>query len=224
MNPLIQFDKVSYTYANAGKEIQILNNASLDFYEGKVYTILGPSGSGKTTMLALAAGMDIPCKGKILYCGEDILKIGLSEYRKKYVSLVFQNYNLINYFTALENVLIAMPISTSHYKERKKTALDILLKLGLSEDEANRNVLRLSGSQQQRVAIARAMARNTKVIFADEPTGNLDKDTAQEITTLFLNLSHEMNKCVVIVTHSHEIAEKSDETYKLDKKSFVRIA
>jgi putative ABC transport system ATP-binding protein len=214
MKSLLEFIDVSYGYANGGKRVDILKDASVSFEKSKFYTILGPSGSGKTTTLALAGALDVPQKGKVLYNGEDIKKIGLSKHRKKNVSLIFQNYNLINYMSALENVVMAMEISGSYKGQRKQQALKLLADLGLTEEQVKRNVMKLSGGQQQRVAIARALASNSQIILADEPTGNLDVDTSKEIILLFQQLAHIYDKCDIVVSHSQEVAESSDIVYK----------
>lgn len=216
MANLLEFEDVSYSYANGGKRVDILKNTNVSFEKNKLYTILGPSGSGKTTTLALAGALDVPQMGKVLYNGEDIRKIGLTKHRKKNVSLIFQNYNLINYMSGLENVVMAMEISGSYKGQRKQQALKLLSDLGLTEDEVKRNVMKLSGGQQQRVAIARALASNSEVILADEPTGNLDADTSKEIITLFQQLAHIYNKCVIVVSHSQKVAASSDIVYKFE--------
>lgn len=220
---LLEFEDVSYSYSNGGKRIDILKNTSVSFEKNKLYTILGPSGSGKTTTLALAGALDVPQKGKVLYNSEDIRKIGLTKYRKKNVSLIFQNYNLINYMSGLENVIMAMEISGSHKGQRKQEALKLLTDLGLTEDEVKRNVMKLSGGQQQRIAIARALASNSELILADEPTGNLDTDTSREIIALFQQLAHSYNKCVIVVSHSQEVADNSDIIYKFGNGSLQLI-
>lgn len=216
MENILEFINVSYGYTNGGRKVDILKDTNIAFEKGKLYTILGPSGSGKTTTLALAGALDVPQKGKVLYKGEDIRKIGLSKHRKKNISLIFQNYNLINYMTALENVVMAMDISHSYKGQQKKQAIKLLTDLGLTEDEIKRNVMKLSGGQQQRVAIARALASNSEVILADEPTGNLDADTSKEIITLFQQLAHVYEKCVIVVSHSLEVADNSDIVYKIE--------
>lgn len=214
MGALLEFDKVTFGYANGGKRLEILKDASIAFEKGVFYSIIGPSGSGKTTALALAGALDVPQQGRVLFAGKDIRKIGLTRYRKKNVALIFQNYNLINYMTALENVRMAMELSGSHKGRRKQRALELLQDLGLSADEARRNVMRLSGGQQQRVAIARALASDAEVILADEPTGNLDAQTAGEIIALFKELAHVYHKCVIVVTHSQQVAAESDAAYR----------
>ena len=165
-----------------------------------MYAILGPSGSGKTTLLSLLGGLDVPTQGSVLFDGEDIAAKGLEHHRRNHISLIFQSYNLIDYMTPVENVRLTA----------KLDATPILERLGLEQDEITRNVLKLSGGQQQRVAIARALASNAPVILADEPTGNLDADTAEEITAILKESAHTFGKCVVVVTHSGEIARQAD--------------
>jgi len=221
MNPILEFENVSYSYNNGGNKIEVLKDASYTFKSGTLYTILGQSGSGKTTALTLAGGLDVPQKGKVLFKGLDIRKQGLTKHRRKFVSLIFQNYNLINYMTAIENVTMAMEISGSHKGERKSAAMKILKDLGLTENEATRDVRKLSGGQQQRVAIARALATNTEIILADEPTGNLDVDTAKGMLEIFEKLARDYGKCVIVVTHSHEIAARADIVLKFENGTLI---
>lgn len=188
---------LSYYYFS---DRMIFENLNMEFERGKVYVILGASGSGKTTLLSLLGGLDIPKGGKVLFEGQDIMSIGLSQYRRNCVSFIFQNYNLIEYMTPLENIQLVDP----------KASDELLLQVGLTSEEAHRNVLKLSGGQQQRVAIARAMASSAPVILADEPTGNLDEDTAHDVTTLLVEKAKSMDKCVVIVSHSNEVAAMAD--------------
>lgn len=217
MDAILEFDKVTYSYMNGPRTINILNEASVSFEKGVFYTIVGPSGSGKTTTLALAGALDVPKSGKILYNGKDIRKIGFTRYRKKDIALIFQNYNLINYMNALENVIMAMEISGSYKENRKERARKLLKDLGLNDDELKRNIMKLSGGQQQRVAIARALASNAEVILADEPTGNLDIRTAREIINVFKDLAHQYQKCVIVVSHSKEMEAESDVSYTLEE-------
>lgn len=199
---ILELVNVSYWYNNSN---HILENICLSFEAGKIYAITGASGSGKTTLMSLLGGLDAPKAGTILYKGEDINKIGDERYRKECVSFVFQNYNLINYMTSLENVMLTS----------KSSPLPYLEEVGITKEEAYRNVLKLSGGQQQRVAIARAIASETPVILADEPTGNLDEDTSNGIITLLKELAHKKNKCVIIVTHSKSVAANTDNIYEI---------
>ncbi|MTK11118.1 MAG: ABC transporter ATP-binding protein [Clostridiaceae bacterium] len=210
MNTILEFKNVSYHYQDGSKKSSILKQIDFSFEKGKFYTILGSSGSGKTTFLALASGLDIPKSGDILYDGKNINNIGLTNFRNKNIGIVFQSYNLIPYMTSLQNVLTAMEITKNKIENRKQKAYDLLEKMGLTKEEANRNVLKLSGGQQQRVAVARALATEGNIIFADEPTGNLDHNTAIDIINIFKTLAHENNKSVIVVTHSSDVAAQSD--------------
>ena len=185
----------------------------MEFEEGKLYAILGASGSGKSTLLSLLAGLDEPRNGEILYNNQNIKVKGYENHRKNNISLIFQNYNLIDYMTPLENLKIVNP------KVNKK----ILNNLGLADDEINRNVLQLSGGQQQRVAIARTLVTDSPVILADEPTGNLDSDTADEIIEILKTSAHKHGKCVIVVTHSKELAKKVDVVLVLKNKKLTQI-
>ena len=195
--PTLELKNVSYAYEK-GKSV--LQNVSGSLDTGKMYAILGPSGSGKTTLLSLLGGLDVPTQGSVLFDGEDITAKGLEHHRRNHISLIFQSYNLIDYMTPVENVRLTA----------KLDATPILERLGLEQDEITRNVLKLSGGQQQRVAIARALASDAPVILADEPTGNLDSDTAEEITAILKESAHAFGKCVVVVTHSSEVAKQAD--------------
>ena len=201
---IIEVKNVGYVYNNKKK---VLRSINMSVEEGKMYAILGPSGCGKTTLLSLIGGLDSPSNGQILYDGQDIEKNGLSGHRKNHVAFIFQNYNLIDYLTPKENVALTSKLPT----------MPILERLGLTKEEANRNVLKLSGGQQQRVAIARALASVAKVLLADEPTGNLDEDTARDITEILKESAHRMNKCVVVVTHSEALAKEADVVFRLKR-------
>ena len=201
---IMEIQNVQYAYDGKKK---VLKGINTQMEQGKMYAILGPSGCGKTTLLSLLGGLDSPSSGQILYQGEDIAKTGLANHRRSHVAFIFQSYNLIDYLTPVENVALTA----------KHPPLPILEQLGLTAEEAKRNVLKLSGGQQQRVAIARALASDAQVILADEPTGNLDEDTAAEITAILKDSAHKSGKCVVIVTHSNELAKEADEVFRLRK-------
>ncbi|KLA31082.1 ABC transporter ATP-binding protein [Bacillus cereus] len=221
METILQFKNINYHYESNNKRTTILKNVNFSCQTGSFYTILGPSGSGKTTTLSLASGLDVPKSGYVLYRGTDIRKIGLDSYRNQYVSIIFQSYNLITYMTALQNVITAMEITEVDVKDKKIRVLELLKKVGLTEIEAKRNVLQLSGGQQQRVAIARALSCNVDLLIADEPTGNLDQETSMEIIELFKELAHKENKCIIVVTHSQDVAKQSDKAVYLQKQNLV---
>ena len=211
MNTL-KVEDVSYSYKNAAGEQVILKNVNAEFEAGKMYAIVGESGSGKTTLLSLLSALDKLQEGDIKYNNKSLRKIGGSEFRLKYVNIVFQSYNLIKYMTAKENVEVAID-----FDGRKVDANKYLRQVGLSEEEGGRLIGKLSGGQQQRVAIARAIASNSPIIVADEPTGNLDEDTEEKIIGLFKDLAHDDKKIVIIVTHSRQVAEHADEILRLKK-------
>ena len=201
---ILEVKGLQYSYENKKR---VLRGINAQMEQGKMYAILGPSGCGKTTLLSLLGGLDSPSSGQILYQGEDIAKTGLANHRRSHVAFIFQSYNLIDYLTPVENVALTA----------KHPPLPILEQLGLTSEEAKRNVLKLSGGQQQRVAIARALASDAQVILADEPTGNLDEDTSAEITAILKDSAHKSGKCVVIVTHSNELAKEADVVFRLRK-------
>ena len=201
---ILEVKGLQYSYENKKR---VLRGINAQMEQGKMYAILGPSGCGKTTLLSLLGGLDSPSSGQILYQGEDIAKTGLADHRRSHVAFIFQSYNLIDYLTPVENVALTA----------KHPPLPILEQLGLTAEEAKRNVRKLSGGQQQRVAIARALASDAQVILADEPTGNLDEDTAAEITAILKDSAHKSGKCVVIVTHSNELAKEADVVFRLRK-------
>lgn len=211
---MLSLDGISFAY---DRKTPVLRNLSLDFECGKCYAIIGRSGAGKTTLLSLLACLVKPTKGVIRYDGKPINQISQYKYRSNCVGLVFQNYNLLPKLTALENVRLSMDIAKvkGRAKQKNETAEQLLRRMGLSTMQLHRRVLKLSGGQQQRVAIARAISSNAKVLLADEPTGNLDAETGRGIIDLMLDLAHNSNKCVIIVTHSPQVAEMCDSVYQL---------
>lgn len=216
MNNILEVKNLSFSYTdNSGRNRMILEDVSLGFEEGKFYSILGDSGSGKTTFLSLLSGLEYPDSGKIIYKSYDIKDIGYSDFRKKYVSIVFQDYNLIRYLSVYDNIVTAMKISGR--KVHREEVLGFLKTLGIDEEMAFKKVTRLSGGEQQRVAIARAVAVNSSLILADEPTGNLDHNTSMEIFDLFKRLVKEYDKTVIMVTHNEKLAMMCDKVLYMDQ-------
>lgn len=200
-----------------GGKTNVLKNINYEFEKGKFYAITGRSGTGKTTLLSLMSGLDTPSSGRIMYEDNDISKIDEDKYRSKKVGVVFQSFNLLPHLTALENVELSMDISGLKLDKKRKVAINLLEQVGLDLQKANRRILKLSGGEQQRVAIARAISYNPEVVLADEPTGNLDHKTEKQIIDVLLNLAHKKNKCVIVVTHSKDVAESADIVYDLAK-------
>ena len=221
MAEILKLENINYSYIDGGFERQILKDLSYTFEEGKFYTILGPSGSGKTTLLSIIAGLDTASSGEIYFEGKNIKEIGLHKFRRNAISIVFQQYNLISYLTAVENVLLAMSETDNRLpKDRKNVAYNLLERFGIVRSKADRMVNQLSGGEQQRVAIARSLASNVNLIFlasnvnlifADEPTGNLDTATEKEIISIFKELSHDFGKTIIVVTHSDTVSAMSDQ-------------
>lgn len=215
---LLTTEGLAYYYQDGDRRRRILKETSVSFEKGKFYTILGQSGSGKTTFLSLIAALDEPKEGKIFFEGEDIKKIGYEKYRRDNISIVFQSYNLVPYLTAVENVLVAMSITDNKLPDNhKEVAYNLLDYIGIDRTKADRIVNQLSGGEQQRVAIARALSTNVDIILADEPTGNLDEEMEMEIVDIFKELAQKHGKCVIVVTHSNDIANQADQTFYLKK-------
>lgn len=218
METILKLDSVGYRYSDAKDYEYVLKDINFEFETGKMYAIKGRSGSGKTTLLSLISGLELCTEGNIFYKNIDLKKMNLDLYRSKEIGIVFQSYNLLPHLTAEENIMLSMDIN--HLKGNKKElALSLLESVGLSSSYANRKILKLSGGEQQRVAIARSLSYNPKMIIADEPTGNLDKETEDEILKIFKDLAHKDNKCIIIVTHSKNVCDNVDVVYELNKKS-----
>ena len=209
---VLSLQNISFSYGKT----PVLRDISYEFEKGKIYCIIGKSGAGKTTLLSLLSGLAAPGSGDILYEGKSIAKIDKYTFRSRYIGVVFQSFNLITKYTALENVILSMDVAGYKCKNKAQRALELLDSVGLDEDEANRRVLKLSGGQQQRVAIARALSYDPDIILADEPTGNLDTETQRDIMDIFRTLA-DQGKCVILVSHSPEVAAMCDEKYELTK-------
>ena len=215
---ILKLEDVSYRYADAGENEFVLRNINYEFTSGKVYAIRGRSGSGKTTLLSLLSGLETNYNGKITYLNKDLQKIDLDRYRSRDIGIIFQSYNLLPHLTALENIVLSMNVSDLKIINKDKKAVELMESVGLSESQKDRRVLKLSGGEQQRVAIARSLSYNPKLILADEPTGNLDKETENEILTIFKDLAKKEGKCVIIVTHSENVCSQADVVYELRKE------
>ena len=272
---ILEIKNVTYNYSNSREKILLSVNQKFEL--GQFYAIIGKSGAGKSTLLSLLAGLDKPQKGQILFKNEDIENKGYSNHRKNNITLVFQNYNLIDYLTPIENVRLVNKkasedillqlgldkpktgkilfknedIQKKGYNNHRKNNISlvfqnynlidylspienirlvnksadesILFELGLDKKQIKRNVMKLSGGQQQRVAIARALVSDAPIILADEPTGNLDSVTAREIINILKTLAKDRDKCVIVVTHSKEVADSADIILELSGKKLKKV-
>lgn len=210
---ILELQGIEYSYEKKTKPV--FTNLSLTFEKGRIYAITGKSGVGKTTLLSLISGLASPTKGRILYNGSDIAGMDRFSYRSRMVGVVFQNYNLLPHLTGEENVALSLDVSGKGEGRSKDKAMEVLRKVEIADEKARRRILKLSGGEQQRVAIARALCFDPDIILADEPTGNLDWETQQEVLGIFKKLAHEDNRCVIIVTHSPEVSRNVDEVFEL---------
>lgn len=219
---ILNLDNVSYRYADAEADDYVLKDINYSFETGKVYAIKGKSGSGKTTLLSLLSGLENNYEGSIEFAGKELKNIDLDNYRSRDIGIVFQSYNLLPHLTAIENIILSMNVSNLNIANKEEQAISLMEKVGLTKNQKDRRVLKLSGGEQQRVAIARSLSYNPLMILADEPTGNLDKETENEILKIFKSLSKE-NKCIIIVTHSENVCSQADIVYELVKNKKKRF-
>ena len=209
----LTINNVSYQYSKTTKPV--LKDISVSFEQGFLYCIVGKSGAGKSTLLSLISGLDLCTDGAVLYENKDLCSINRDEYRAKNIGVIFQGYNLLTNCSAIENVVLSMNISGNRATGKKEIAYRLLSDLGIDRETANRKILQLSGGEQQRVGIARALSHQPDIVIADEPTGNLDGETAKGIMDILVRLAHEENKCVIIVTHSKDVAAYADKIMRI---------
>lgn len=212
---VLSLKNVGYSYEKTTKPV--FQGLNAEFEPGKVYCIVGRSGAGKTSLLSLLAGLDICTEGTILYEGEDLRELDRDRYRAEKIGVIFQGYNLLLNKTALENIELSMSISGVRHKDNRTYALALLESVGIDRETAGRRVLGLSGGEQQRVGIARALSHEPNLLLADEPSGNLDRETEREVMDILVDLAHAQKKCVIIVTHSQKLTRCADEIWGLNK-------
>jgi len=217
--PIARMSNVAKSYYRDSLEIPVLHNINLDILEGQFLALMGPSGSGKTTLLNLLAGIDQPTAGTLMVAGEDMSRLGerdLARWRARHIGFIFQFYNLMPVLTAYENVELPLLLTSLSRKERRQHVETALSIVGLA-DRMKHYPRQLSGGQEQRVAIARALVSDPTLILADEPTGDLDKKSAEEVMTLLSRLNQEYNKTIIMVTHDPRAAEHAGIIRHLDK-------
>ena len=222
--PIIELRHVSKTYHKGDADIHPLDELSLTIDQGDFVALMGPSGSGKTTLLNLLGGLDTPSTGEVIVCGQDLAQLGsreLARWRCDHVAFIFQAYNLLPVLTAYQNVelpLTLLPLSRHERREHVVKALEIV---GLA-DRMNHRPDELSGGQEQRVAIARALASDPDLLLADEPTGDLDAHSAQEVMALVVALNREFGKTIILVTHDPKVAHMAHRQLHLEKGVLTR--
>jgi putative ABC transport system ATP-binding protein len=217
----LKIEHLTHWYTD--RDNALYQDVNLTFEDGKFYAIVGESGSGKTTLLSFLAGLDEPREGDILVNDTSLKKIGLTKYRQKNVSTIFQAYNLLTTMTAYQNVQTALAITGSAHAKDRQYILDGLASVGIDESLAFKKVQRLSGGEQQRVAIVRALLVDAPIVAADEATGNLDHENSEKIVALFADLAHKHGKTVILITHDREVATQADGQILLKDHKFTPI-
>jgi len=212
---LLELKNVSYSYNSRYQTVSAMKDVSCSFEEGRVYAVAGKSGSGKSTMLALLAGLDLPHTGEVLYNGTATTDMDLNRYRRECAAVIYQNFRLLPLLTVLENIMVPMQLRGIKGKEARACAKSLAHKVSLPEAVLNRFPGMISGGEQQRVAIARALTMQSRLILADEPTGNLDSENGDKIIDIFVRLAHDDGYCVVIATHDPGIMQRSDEVLRI---------
>ncbi|MRH98937.1 ATP-binding cassette domain-containing protein [Kriegella sp. EG-1] len=215
MTKILNVNNLEKTYNSGINQLTVLHDITFSIEKGETFSIVGPSGSGKTTLLGLCAGLDSPTSGEIELCGTKISSLNEDEraiLRNKHVGFIFQNFQLLPTLTALENV--SVPLELQGAKNAAKIGMELLGKVGLA-NRFHHYPTQLSGGEQQRVALARAFSNRPSILFADEPTGNLDEETGATVAQLIFDLNKEAGTTLVIVTHDLELAEQSQRMLKL---------
>lgn len=225
MEPIVEVKDAKKIYKVGSEKVVALDGVSFTINKGDFCCLLGSSGSGKSTLLNIMAGIEKITSGEVLIKGKNITKMGehqLAKFRQKYLGFVFQSYNLINSLNALENVELPMIFKEISKKNRVKKAKEMLVKVGL-EARLKHKPTQMSGGQQQRVGIARAFVAKPEVVFADEPTGNLDSKTSKEIMNIIKQMAKEYNQTIVMVTHDNEIAKYANKIINIHDGKIVSI-
>lgn len=215
MSKILKITGLEKTYTSGNKQLTVLHDISFEVHKGQTFSIVGPSGSGKTTLLGLCAGLDQPNAGSVELCGQDLNSLNedqRAQLRNKEVGFIFQNFQLLPTLTALENV--SVPLELQGDKEAAKKSMDLLEKVGL-KDRFHHYPSQLSGGEQQRVALARAFANSPSILFADEPTGNLDEDTGEKVIQLLFDLNKEAGTTLVIISHDMDLANRTEQILRL---------
>ncbi|MBQ9748802.1 MAG: ABC transporter ATP-binding protein [Clostridia bacterium] len=212
---ILDLNGISYDYTTKAGKVHALKEATASFETGVVYAIVGRSGSGKSTLMSLMAGLDVPRDGDVRYRGESLLSMDRDRYRREHVGMIFQSYYLLPQLTAVENVELSLELA--NYRGNKRARAEEMLTLvGIRREQFRKRSTQFSGGEQQRIAVARAIAADPELILADEPTGNLDNENSMNIVEILTELAHRYGKCVIIITHAAEVAERADRVLRMD--------
>jgi putative ABC transport system ATP-binding protein len=213
---ILELQDVSYSYSSKYQRVDVLKHVNCSFEQGKVYAIVGKSGSGKSTLLSLLAGLDVPAAGKVLFEGGSITKMDLAKYRRECAAMIYQSFRLFPLLTVSENITYPMELRGFKGQEARDRARELVARVALPETVLDRFPNMLSGGEQQRVGIARAMSMNSRLLLADEPTGNLDEENSGNIIDILVKLAHESGYCVIIATHDLAILPKMDVVFRMN--------
>jgi len=215
MSKILKIRELEKTYTSGSKKLTVLSGINFEVKKGSIFSIVGPSGSGKTTLLGLCAGLDEATSGNVELCGADLQNLNedqRAQLRNKEVGFIFQNFQLLPTLTALENVIV--PLELQGGKNAEKVGIDLLEKVGLG-DRLDHYPSQLSGGEQQRVALARAFSNKPSILFADEPTGNLDEETGEKVIQLLFELNKEAGTTLIIITHDLDLANRTQQILRL---------
>ena len=213
--PILEVRDVTFRYTSKYQTVDVLKGVSCSFEEGKLYALVGKSGSGKSTLLSLMAGLMLPGSGEILFKGKATSSMDLDRYRRENAAVIYQSFRLLPLLTVSENVTYPMELRGVRGKAARARAAELVEKVGLPETVLNRFPGMLSGGEQQRVAVARAVSMDTRLLLADEPTGNLDTENSDKIMDLLAELARGQNRCIIVVTHDVAAMEKADVVYRM---------
>lgn len=212
---LIELKHITYSYNSKFQQVNAIRHVNCRFEQGKVYAIVGKSGSGKSTLLSLLDGLDVPASGQVLFEGKSISTMDRAKYRRECAAMIYQNFRLFPLLTVSENITYPMELRGFKGKKARDRARELIKRVALPESVLNRFPNMLSGGEQQRVGIARAMSLDSKLLLADEPTGNLDEENSQNIIDILVGLAHKDGYCVIIATHDLSILPKMDVVFRM---------